>query len=188
MCIRDSLSYQRSYLFTAPCPYIKIRWANSSLSYEKLKIRYEINEGNPYGLQESTVGSDLGLTLKPYQYVEAPYSAAGIEIPVFAGGLLAYRSEKGKVYAAQAELKTSTVTLLETTLEKGVDLIEIDQYSGRTILGLSEAVIAAGRVGEASRVVARQYTPGIQKIAEYGTDIGVGGTLQPGDTIMIKGA
>ena len=134
------------------------------------------------------MGSNLGLTLKPYQHVEAPYSAVGIEIPVFAGGLLAYRSEKGKVYAAQAELKTSTVTLLETTLENGVDLIEIDRYSGRAILGLSEAVIAAGRVGEASRVIVRQYAPGAKKITEYGADIGVGGTLQPGDTIMIKGA
>lgn len=184
----NTLSAQRSYLFTAPCPYIKIRWANSLLSYEKLEIRYEINEGNPYGIQESAVGSNLGLTLKPYQHVEAPYSAVGIEIPVFAGGLLAYRSEKGKVYAAQAELKTSTVTLLETTLENGVDLIEIDRYSGRAILGLSEAVIAAGRVGEASRVIVRQYAPGAKKITEYGADIGVGGTLQPGDTIMIKGA
>lgn len=184
----NTLSDQRSYLFTATCPYIKIRWANSLLTYEELEIRYEINEGNPYGLQESAVGSDLGLTLKPYQYVEAPYSAAGIEIPVFAGGLLAYRSEKGTVYAAQAELKTSTVTLLETTLEEGVDLIEIDRYSGRAILGLSEAVIAAGRVGEASRVIVRQYAPGAKKITEYGEDIGVGGTLQPGDTIMIKGA
>lgn len=78
--------------------------------------------------------------------------------------------------------------LLDTALEEGVDLIEINRYAGRVLSGLSEAVVIAGRAGKASRTVIRQYAPETKRIAEYAADIGVGGTLQPGDTIVIKGA
>lgn len=84
----NNLTAQRSYLFTAACPYIKIKWQSVSSIYGEAEICYEINEGNPYGLEGSATGTELGLALKPYQYAEAVYSAAGTEIPVYVGGTL----------------------------------------------------------------------------------------------------
>lgn len=184
----NNATAQRSYLFTASCPYIKIKWTAISAIYGDAEIRYEINEGNPYDLPENAEGTDLGLSLKPYQYTESTCASGGIEIPVYAGGRLLYRSGRGAACTARAEVKTGDVTLLETTLEEGVDLVEIDRHDGRVLSGLSEAVITAGRAGEVSHSVMRRYAPGTKRISEYAADIGVGGSLQPGDTITIKGA
>lgn len=195
----NTLTAQRSYLFTATYPYIKIRWTASSAVYGEMEIRYEINEGNPYGITNTTAGEDLAINLVPYQYADVQYDPAGVSIPAYPDGWISVI--KGTLdaaennvsaldtqdYTAEADIKTAEVTLLDTVLMQDIKLVEIDRFEGRAISGLSRVSFSAARPGQAEKTVVRVYDPPAQKIMAYAADIGVGGTMQVGDRIVIKG-
>lgn len=195
----NSQTAQRSYLFTATCPYIKIRWTAISAVYGEMEIRYEINIGNPYGITNTTAGEDHAINLAPYQYAAVQYAPGGVSIPAYPNGKIyvwkgmleagennaGTLSEQG--YTAEADIKTAEVTLLDTVLMQDIKLVEIDRFEGRAISGVSRVSFSAARPGQAEKTVVRVYDPPAQKIMEYAADIGVGGILQAGDRIIVKG-